>query len=151
MQYALIKLWRPTEWTLDMPTEVWISKRATIREFAAVLSSTLDIPMERIMCSKVNSPWNFHRVELPFLEWMHLCPDKSEDSVMKSTAASEQSEEKKDSEMSSQQSYLDISNNFLSTAPFYMQTDGILFVVRDSAVKIRDMNLEEKDKYRCFE
>ena len=67
---------------------------------------------------------------------------------MKSTAASEKSEEKKeDAEMSSQQTakQLDISSNFLSTAPFYMQTDGILFVVRDSAVDMREMTKDEKD------
>ena len=44
MHYALIKLWHPKEWALDLPTEIWISKRATIREFAAILSSTLNIP-----------------------------------------------------------------------------------------------------------
>ena len=44
-----------------------------------------------------------------------------------------------------------VSQSFLSSNPFYLSTDGILFVVRDSNFEIRDITAKEKDLYRCEE
>jgi len=35
----------------------------------------------------------------------------------------------------------------MASAPFYMSTDGLLFIVRDANEKERPMNEEEKLKY----
>ena len=45
----------------------------------------------------------------------------------------------------------DIGENVISSNPFYLSTDGILFIIRDSKTQIRDMTAEEKDLYRCEE
>lgn len=80
------------------------------------------------MCTKIISPWNFHRVELPYLEWVQL-----------------------QAPLNTLNECDDISVNFLSSSPFYLSTDGILFVIYDNKLSIREMTLDEKDKYRCDE
>ena len=37
----------------------------------------------------------------------------------------------------------------MSSSPFYLSTDGILFIIKDSSVEGREMTAEEKDLYRC--
>jgi hypothetical protein len=76
----------------------------------------LKIDVQNIWCTKINSPWNFHRVELPFVEWIQL---------------------------------VNAADNLMSSSPFYLSTDGILFVVRDGSQEIRDMVADEKDLFRC--
>jgi len=41
------------------------------------------------------------------------------------------------------------SRNLMSSSPFYLSTDGILFIIKDSSVEGREMTAEEKDLYRC--
>ena len=120
MHYVMIKVWNPQDWTLSMPVELWISKMGSLAEFAAVLSSKLDIPKEHILCAKVGSPWNFHRVELPYIGWVNLTSETQ-------------------------------GLNSISQEPYYLSTDGILFVVRDARTEIRDMTIEEKELYKCEE
>ena len=43
------------------------------------------------------------------------------------------------------------NSNFLASAPFYVSTDGLLFVIRDSKKKERKMTDEEIVKFRCAE
>jgi len=43
---------------------------------------------------------------------------------------------------------LDGSSDFFSAAPFYVSTDGILFIVKDGSVTEREMTAEERDLYR---
>jgi hypothetical protein len=38
--------------------------------------------------------------------------------------------------------------DFFSAAPFYVSTDGILFIVKDGSVPEREMTAEEKELYR---
>lgn len=66
----MVKLWNPQEYSLGGPTEIWVDKIASLSDFAKVLSNKFNICAENIMCTKIISPWNFHRVELPFLEWV---------------------------------------------------------------------------------
>lgn len=120
MHYCMIKLWHPQEWTLDAPFEVWMPKLGSLQEFAAILSSRTGIPLEHIHCAKINSPWNFHRVELPFISWIQLCSEAQ-------------------------------GKNSISQDPFYLSTDGILFVVKDARVESREMSAEEKELYKCQE
>jgi hypothetical protein len=113
----MVKLWRPDTWTLDVPQEIYLNKNANLGDFATALQKVyLDI--SQVTCTKINSPWNFHRVELPFVEWVDLQQNAS---------------------------------NFLSSNPFYLSTDGILFIVRDGSTEIRDMSAAERDLYRCEE
>lgn len=67
-----------------------------------------------MQCTKINSSWNFSRVQLPFESWQNL------------------------------------GNNtdFFSAAPFYVSTDGILFIVKDGSLTEREMTPEEKELYR---
>ena len=44
-----------------------------------------------------------------------------------------------------------VQSNYLSSSPFYLTTDGILFIIRDSQLEIRDMSQQEKDLYHCEE
>ena len=37
----------------------------------------------------------------------------------------------------------------MSSSPFYLSTDGILFIVRDSTQEMRDMTVQERELYRC--
>jgi hypothetical protein len=39
----------------------------------------------------------------------------------------------------------------MSSSPFYLSTDGILFVIYDNNLSIREMTFDEKEKYRCDE
>lgn len=43
----------------------------------------------------------------------------------------------------------DLSNNPVSNAPFYLSTDGILFIVRDLSKVEREMSGHERELYRC--
>ena len=59
---AMIKEWNPQTWELTAPVEIWIDKKATVAQFASSLSTALGIPVENLVCTKINSPWNFHRI-----------------------------------------------------------------------------------------
>ena len=37
----------------------------------------------------------------------------------------------------------------MSSNPFYLSTDGILFIIKDTSKTHREMTIEEKDLYRC--
>lgn len=39
----------------------------------------------------------------------------------------------------------------MSSSPFYLSTDGILFIIYDKTINVRDMTFDEKEKYRCHE
>ena len=41
--------------------------------------------------------------------------------------------------------------NLICSNPFYLSTDGILFIIKDSSVQGRQMTQEEKDLYKCAE
>ena len=116
----MIKLWNPQTWQLTEPIELWVDRMSTLRDLANALSEHYNIPVDNLICTKINSPWNFHRIQLPFIEWVKL-------------------------------SNPDVSSSYLSSSPFYLSTDGILFIIRDSQHEIRDMSQEEKDLYRCEE
>ena len=95
----MTKFWDTNTWALDMPRELWVDKRATVEEFAKVISESYGIEMKDLLVTKINSSWSFHRVILPFSEWVHM-----------------QAEEH--------------STSYLHSAPFYVSTDGLLFIVR---------------------
>ena len=52
---------------MDTPIEIWIDKMATVNEFAQKLQ---EIFKKDLYVTKINSPWSFHRVTLPFSEWI---------------------------------------------------------------------------------
>ena len=37
----------------------------------------------------------------------------------------------------------------MSSNPFYLSTDGILFIIKDTSKTHREMTIQEKDMYRC--
>jgi len=100
---------------------MWVPKIATLSEFSQILSSKVQIPSESIYCAKITSPWNFHRVELPFVDWIHLTSDQRGE------------------------------KEYVSSQPFYLSTDGILFIVKDCTLEQRDMTPVEKLLYKCDE
>lgn len=101
-----------------MPREIWISKKANLLQMAETISIEFGIPSDRILLTKINSPWSFHRVVLPFAEWVNI------------SASSE---------------------SYVHSSPFYLSTDGILFILRDSANDLREMTADEKQIYHCDE
>ena len=103
-----------------MPREIWVNNMATLKDFAEALSKCYNIPIENILATKINSPWSFHRVVLPFADWVHVS---------------------------------DVNNSeaYMHSSPFYLSTDGILFIIRDSQTELRDMTQVEKDMYHCHE
>ena len=66
---VMIKQYHPETWTLDAPMEIWLPKHASLNDFAEAISAKVGLPKERIDCTKISSPWNFHRIMLPFVEW----------------------------------------------------------------------------------
>ena len=114
----MVKEWDPSSWQLSEPKEIFIKKNATLEELAHALSIIFPhIPIENLSCTKINSAWNFHRVQLPYETWHEL----------------------KD------------NTNFLSSGPFYLSTDGLLFIIKDNSKMERELTEQEKDLYNCGE
>ena len=112
---VLVKVWDPSAWTLSESVELYVPKMATLDDLAEVLASQFPhIAKQHLRCTKINSSWNFSRVQLPFEQWVSL----------------------------------DGSQDFFQAAPFYVSTDGILFIVKDSSLQEREMSAEERELYR---
>lgn len=75
------------------------------------------IELEHMACTKINSAWNFHRVQLPYESWNNL----------------------------------NKNSNFLASAPFYISTDGLLFIIKDTSKMERELTEEEKDMFNSGE
>jgi hypothetical protein len=104
-----------------LPIEIWVDKNATLKSFAEAISNIMpNLEGQNISATKINSPWNFHRVQLPFVEWVPLMKE-------------------------------DICSNQLMQNPFYVSTDGILFIVKDDSKLSRPMTQDEREMYRCEE
>lgn len=70
---VMVKLWDPSDWTLSELVELYVPKTADLDEFANILSSKFPhVPSDQIECAKINSSWNFSRVQLPYESWTHL-------------------------------------------------------------------------------
>lgn len=115
---VMVKVFDPESWALGAPREVWVQIKANLGDFASILSEQLGIPAENLELTKVNSPWNFHRVTLPFAEWVRIGAEG-------------------------------VKESYMHSAPFYLSTDGILFIAKDSRKEMREMTNAEKDLYRC--
>mmetsp|Transcript_39072 Transcript_39072/g.51109 ORF Transcript_39072/g.51109 Transcript_39072/m.51109 type:complete len:84 (+) Transcript_39072:2806-3057(+) len=69
----MVKAWDPSDWSMTDLVEVYIPKTATLQEFAAILSTKFShIAPELMECVKINSSWNFSRVQLPYEQWQAL-------------------------------------------------------------------------------
>jgi hypothetical protein len=110
----LVKVWNPSHWTLSEIYEIYVPKVSTLDLFASVLAARLPIERKHLKCAKINSSWNFSRVQLPFEQWVSL----------------------------------DGSTDYFSAAPFYVSTDGILFIVKDGSLPEREMTADERELYR---
>ena len=67
---VMVKAWDPSDWTMTDLVEVWIPKTATLSDFGAILHAKFThIELANIECTKINSSWNFSRVQLPFESW----------------------------------------------------------------------------------
>ena len=63
----MVKAWDPSDWTLSDLVEVVVPKTATLNDFSQILSSKYThIVPEMMECVKINSSWNFSRVQLPY-------------------------------------------------------------------------------------
>ena len=111
----MVKAWDPSDWTLSDLVEVVVPKTATLNDFSQILSSKFGhIVPEMMECVKINSSWNFSRVQLPYEQWVQL----------------------------------NGSDQFMASAPFYVQTDGTFFVIKDRSKEGREMTDEEKAMYK---
>ena len=127
----MVKEWDPTTWSISEPIEVYVKKNATLNEMGleivkhynsqAIQSDAVQEEnihnVEDISCTKINSAWNFHRVQLPYETW-HLLHD---------------------------------NNNFIASAPFYVSTDGLLFIIKKNSKMERVLSEVEKGLYNCAE
>lgn len=116
----MVKQFHSETWQLSMPREIWISKKSSLLQMADTLAAEFGIQRERILLTKINSPWSFHRVILPFAEWVQISDNSCCDS-------------------------------YVHSSPFYLSTDGILFIIRDSADDQREMTADEKLIFHCEE
>lgn len=116
----MTKFWNTQTWDLDMPRELWVKKSATVDELAQEISKSYGVAKDDLLVTKINSSWSFHRVILPFSEWVSM-------------EAAEH------------------STSYIYSAPFYLSTDGILFIVRKKSEDVREMTAHEKELYRCDE
>jgi len=90
----------------------------SLSEFADLLSPYFPhIDKTQLQCTKISSPWNFHRVQLPFENWHTLY----ENSLV------------------------------LVSGPFYVSTDGLLFIVRDGSIPERELTNDEKEMFHVAE
>lgn len=111
----MVKVWDPSDWTMSELVEVYVPKTATLNDFGLLLNGKFGhIKLADLECTKINSSWNFSRVQLPFESWTKL----------------------------------EGSELFMGSAPYYVQTDGLFFVIRDSKKDVRDMTADEKELYR---
>lgn len=111
----MVKAWDPSDWSLSDLVEVYIPKSATLNDFGEILSAKFGhIARDSIECTKINSSWNFSRVQLPYESWTSL----------------------HESEL------------FMASAPYYVQTDGLFFVIKDKTKAGREMTDEEKEMYK---
>lgn len=62
----MIKYFDPETWSLGEPRELWISKKANIAELNKVVAAAFGLNESCTSLTKINSPWSFHRVILPF-------------------------------------------------------------------------------------
>lgn len=114
----MFKEWDPSTWQLSDPKEIYIPKNATLDQLGRVLNTHFPhIAFEDVSCTKINSAWNFHRVQLPFEAW-HTLKD---------------------------------NQNFVASGPFYVSTDGLLFIIKDNSKVERYLTEEEKYFYNCGE
>lgn len=112
---VMVKAWNPSDWTMTDLVEVNVPKNATLNDFANVLNSKFSyIVPEMMECVKINSSWNFSRVQLPYEQWVSLSGNEC----------------------------------FMQSGPFYVQTDGTFFVVRDKSIDGREMTEEERAIYK---
>ena len=64
---VMVKAWDPTDWTLSDLVEIHVPKTATLAEFSLLLHGKFPHIMPEMMeCVKINSSWNFSRVQLPY-------------------------------------------------------------------------------------
>jgi hypothetical protein len=112
----MVKFWNQETWTLSDTKEIYINKSATLKDLAKSLESHFNIDQSLLSVCKINSPWNFHRVQLPFESWTPL---------------------------------IENSDLSLTSQPFYLSTDGILFILKDLSQTERDMTPQEKEDYHC--
>ena len=69
----MVKAWDPSDWSLSDPVELFIPKQATLSELGLMLAAKFPhIELANIQCTKINSSWNFSRVQLPYAVWTKL-------------------------------------------------------------------------------
>ena len=70
---VMVKLWDPSDWTLSELVEFYVPRTADLDDFANILSTKFPhVPSDKIECAKINSSWNFSRVQLPYESWTRL-------------------------------------------------------------------------------
>ena len=112
---VMVKAWDPSDWSLTDLVEVYVPKIATLDAFNQILHSRFNfMSPENIECTKINSSWNFSRVQLPYESWTTLQGNEQ----------------------------------FVASAPYYVQTDGLFFVIKDKSKEGREMTDEERELYK---
>lgn len=111
----MVKAWDPSDWSMSDLVEIYVPKTATLNDFGTLLQGKFPhMSKDMIECTKINSSWNFSRVQLPYETWTAL----------------------------------DRSELFMASAPYYVQTDGLFFVIKDKSKNGREMTEEEKTMYK---
>ena len=69
----MVKAWDPSDWSLSDLVEVYVPKDAMLSDFCQIVHQKFPhIAPENIQCTKINSSWNFSRVQLPYENWTQL-------------------------------------------------------------------------------
>ena len=69
----MVKAWDPSDWSLSDAVELFVPKQATLAKLGLILAAKFPhIALADIQCTKVNSSWNFSRVQLPYATWIKL-------------------------------------------------------------------------------
>jgi hypothetical protein len=69
---VMCRLWSPDSWDLSDTQEVYIPKETTLNDLSQLLQAIYPGTQDNLCCTKINSAWNFHRVQLPFENWETL-------------------------------------------------------------------------------
>lgn len=59
----MLKEWNPQTWEVSDPKEFFVPKSSNLAQLGKVICENFNhIKPENLMCTKINSAWNFHRV-----------------------------------------------------------------------------------------
>ena len=81
----MVRMFNPETWELTDLKEIFVNKNMKLNEFGTILQNVYGLPVslfyllaiyiyqrEEMEITKINSPWYFNRVQLPYEIWVDV-------------------------------------------------------------------------------